>query len=102
MWLIAALLVLALPVRVQAQPAVDTFSCIRPERLSERTLEYRALGHIWHWTVAPVATGDRSLVRVTKRRAGDAATTVEHRIDLEATSLVPVAFRVISADRGLM
>lgn len=101
MWRLAALALFALPVPVRAQQAVDMFSCIRPERLSARTLEYRALGHIWHWTVAPVATGDRSLVRVTKRRAGDAATTVEHTIDLEATSLVPVAFRVVSADLGL-
>lgn len=102
MWRIAALAVLALPVSVRAQQAADMFSCIEPARLSPRTLEYRIGVYADRWTVAPVTAGDRRLVRVTKRRTRDGSTAVEHTIDLDATSLVPIAFRVMSATSGLM
>lgn len=101
MWWIAVLVVLALPVPVRAQQVADMFSCIEPARLSPRTLDYRIGVYADQWTVAPVTAGDRRLVHVTKRRTS-ASNTVEHTIDLDATSLVPVAFRVMSANNGLM
>ena len=100
MWRLAAMVVLALPLAVQAQ-AADMFSCVEPGRLTARTLEYRSGDYRDYWTVAPVAVGDRRLVRVTKRRTREAVTTAEHTIDLEAESLAPTAFRIMSAARGL-
>ena len=102
MWRIAVLVVLALPVVAGAQQVADMFSCIEPGRLTPRTVEYRSGEYTDHLTVAPVTAGDRRLVRVTKRRTRNAVTSGEHTIDLDATSLVPAAFRLMSASRGLI
>ena len=101
MWRSALFLMLALPIPVHAQQVADMFSCVESERLTPRALEYRSGDYRDFWTVAAVTVGDRRLVRVTKRRARDGATTAEHTIDLEAVSLAPIAFRIMSAARGL-
>lgn len=101
MWRITVVLVMAFSSLLQAQQVPDMFSCVVPARLTPRTLEYRSGEFIDHWTIAPVTVGDRRLVRGIRRRMRDARTTAEHTVDLEPGSLAPVAFRIMSAVRGL-
>lgn len=101
MWWTAVLLAVAFPSVVLSQQVPDMFSCIDPARLAPRTLEYRSGEYKDQWTVSPVTVDGRTLVRVIKRRTRGGLTTVEHTIDLDATSLAPVTFRIMSAERGL-
>lgn len=101
MWLLAVGLVMAFPGIVQAQQDADMFSCIDPGRLGPGALEYRSDQYNDQLTIAPVMVGDRRVIRATKRRMRDGRTTAEATFDLEAASLAPVAFRIMTAERGV-